>query len=106
MKGKKPLIDNAMLIALEAIGDLTLPEAIRALKCSMEVLNAAQIAAETSEDIGRLVPLKDLEDTPGFDQVLTALLDVEPDCHAAAGLAAAALKVKLKQIEPLTTSVQ
>lgn len=106
MKGKKPVIDNAVQIALEAIGDLPLPDAIRALKCSMEILNAAQIAARTSEDIERLVPLKDLEDTPGFDQVLTALLDVEPDCRVAAGIASAALKIKLKQIEPLTTTVQ
>ena len=106
MKGKKPVIDNAVLIALEVIGDLTLPEAIRALKWSMEVLNAAQIAAETSEAAEPLVPLKELEDTPGFDQVLTALLNVEPDCHAAAAIAAAALKIKLKQVEPLTTSVQ
>ena len=106
MKSKKPVIDNAVQIAIEVIEDLALPEAIRALKCSMEVLNAAQISAETNEDIGRLVPLKDLEDTPAFDQVLTALLDVEPDCRAAAAIAAAALKIKLKQIEPLTTSIQ
>jgi hypothetical protein len=106
MKDKKPVIDNPVLIALEAIGDLPLPDAIRALKCSMEVLRAAQIAARTSEAIERLVPLKDLEDTPGFDQVLTALLDAEPDCHAAAGIADAALKVKLKQIEPQTKWIQ
>jgi hypothetical protein len=54
---------------------------------------------------GRLVPLKDLEDTPGFEPVLTVLLDAEPDCRAAAGIAAAALKVKLKQIEPRTKSM-
>jgi hypothetical protein len=81
-----------------------LPDGIIAVKCSIEVLNAAQIAAQTSEAAGGLVPLKDLEDTPGFEPVLTVLLDAEPDCLAPAGIAAAALKVKLKQIEPRTKS--
>ena len=106
MKGKKPVIDNAVLNVLEATGYLPTPVTMRALKCSIEVLNAAQIAAHTSEEIDRLVPLRDLEATPGFDQVLTALLDADPDCSAAAGIASAALKEKLKEIEPLTMSVQ
>jgi len=37
---------------------------------------------------------------------LKALLDVEPDCQAAAGIAVAALKIKLKQCDPPTASLQ
>jgi hypothetical protein len=71
-----------VLITLAANSDLSLPDGIIAVKCSIEVLNAAQIAAQTSEAAGGLVPLKDLEDTPGFEPVLTVLLDAEPDCRA------------------------
>lgn len=106
MKGKKPVIDKAVLNVLEATGYLSLPVAMRALKCSIDLLNAAQIAGHTNEDIGRLVPLKDLEATPGFDAVLTALIDAEPDCSAAAGIAWAVLKEKLKEIKPLTMCIQ
>ena len=106
MEGKKPVIDNAVVNVLEATGYLPLPVAMRALKCSIDLLHAAQIAGDTNEDIGRLVPIEDLEATPGFDAVLTALLDADPDCSAAAGIACAVLKEKLKEIEPLTMCVQ
>lgn len=37
--------------------------------------------------------------------VVLLLLDVEPDCQAAAEIAAAALKIKLKQCDPPTASL-
>lgn len=100
MNGKRASHQNAVEIVLEAVKDLPLREAIRALECILELLNAAQVAAESGEDLGRLVQLKALECTPGFEQALTVLLDAEPDCRAAADIAAAALKEKLKQSEP------
>lgn len=100
------MIHNAVLIVLEAVENLSSPGAIRALECSIELLNAVQIATETGEALGRLVQLKKIEATPGLEQLLTALLDAEPDCRAATVIAAAALKIKRRQSEPPRASMQ
>jgi len=106
MKNNKPGVDNAVLTLLQALEELPLPEALRTLQRIIELLRAAQIAAETGEALARLVQLHNHRDTPALEQVLSALLDVKPDCRAAAGIAAAALKIKLKQSEPPTASIQ
>lgn len=100
MNDKRVSDRDKVLIILETVENLPLPEAIHALDCILKLLNAAQVAAESGEELGRLVKLKDLEDTPRLEQVLTVLLDAEPDCRAAADIAAAALKIKLKQSVP------
>jgi len=106
MKGNKPAVDNAVLTVLQALEELPLPDALRTLHRIIELLSAAQIAAESGEALARLVQLHNHEDTPALEEVLSALLDVEPDCRGAAGIASAALKIKLKQSEPPTASIQ
>jgi len=106
MKDQKKAINNLVLLVLQAVEELPLQDALRTLQRIVEMLDAPKLTGQTGAALARLVQLHNLEDTPAFGPVLKALLDAEPDCQAASAIAAAALKIKLKQCDPSTESIQ
>jgi len=102
MSGQEPGFDSAVLTVLDAIKSFPPVVAVRALQRSIELTNAVLESATTGKPLEMLIDLGSLEEVPCLEETLGALIDVQPDVLCAAGIAQAALKVKLRECEPPT----
>src|SRR5689334_22254580 len=102
MSGQEPSFENAVQMVLDAVKGFPLAVALRALQRSIELTKAVLESTTTGKDLGTLIDLGSLEHVQGLEETLAALLDVEPDVPAAAGIAQAALKIKLRECESQT----
>src|SRR6185437_3329062 len=97
MSGYEPGLDSAVLIILDAIKDFPPTVAVRALQTSIDLTKAVLESVTQGKGLETLIDLGSLQEVPGLEETLGALIDVEPDVTTAEGIALAALQVKLKE---------
>jgi hypothetical protein len=91
----RPAVDNAVRMVLDRVAELQPSGALTLLQRPADMLWAMQEASDTGNPLTQNIDVPLMESTPGLKDLVSTLVEIDPEYRAAAAIAEAALRCRL-----------